>query len=55
MEIEFYICIDSSTDILYNWTLPTHTRGAHTMLGSVILLNVYTAVQSLYACTVNLF
>ena len=32
-------------------TLPTHTRGAHTVLGSVVLLYIYTLVQSLYNCT----
>ena len=41
--------------LLYNLTLPTNTCGAHIMLGSVVLLYVYTVVQSLYACTVNLF
>ena len=35
---------------------PTYyTCGAHTMLGSVVLLYIYTVVQSLYVCTVNLF
>ena len=33
----------------------THTCGAHTLLGSVVLLYIYTVVQSLYVCTVNLF
>ena len=35
--------------------LCTHTCGAHTVLGSVVLLYDYTVVQSLHTCTVNLF
>ena len=31
--------------------LPKHTRSARTMLGSVVLLYIYTVVQSLCACT----
>ena len=42
------------TQLQYNLTLPSHTRGAHTMLGSVVLLYVYTLVQFVYACTVIL-
>ena len=34
--------------LLYNLTLPKDTCGEHTMLGSVVLLYVYTVVQSLY-------
>ena len=37
----------------YNLTLPTQTCGAHTMLGSVVLLYIYTVVQSLYTCAVE--
>jgi hypothetical protein len=33
---------------LYNLTLPTHTHGAHTVLGSVVLLYIYTLVKSLF-------
>jgi hypothetical protein len=36
--------------LLHNLTLPTHT-----MLGFVILLYVYTVVQSLYTCALSLF
>ena len=41
--------------LLYNLTLPTHTCGAHTLLGSVVLLYINTVVQPRYTCTVNLF
>jgi hypothetical protein len=33
--------------LMYTLTLLTHTCGAHTMLGSVVLLYIYTLVQSL--------
>ena len=42
-----YTAVHSCT-LPYNLRLPTHTCGAHTMLGSVVLLYVYTVVQSLY-------
>ena len=35
----------------YVHCLPTHTCGAHTVLGSVVLLYVYTVVQALYTRT----
>ena len=41
--------------LLYKLMLPTHTAGSHTVLGSVVLLYVYTVDQSLYVCAVNLF
>ena len=44
---EMYLCVHNCAR-LYNCTLPTHTCGAHTMLGSVVLLYVYTGVQSLH-------
>ena len=34
--------------ICYNLTQTTHTCGAHTVLGSVVLLYIYTLVQSLF-------
>ena len=34
--------------LLYNLTVPTHTRGAHTVYGSVVLLYIYTLFQSLF-------
>ena len=43
------------TMLLYNLILPKDTCGAHTMIGSVVLLYVYTVVKFLYACTINLF
>ena len=38
-------CVHNFT-LMYNLTLPTHTCGTHIMLGSVVLLYVYTVVQS---------
>ena len=47
-----YFCVHSCT-LLYNLTIPTYTYGSLTMLGSVVLLYVYTLVQSLYTYTVQ--
>ena len=47
-----HFCLHNCT-LLHNLILPTHTCGAHTMIGSVVLLYVYTVVQSLYTCTVE--
>ena len=62
------VFIDSCADILYYCTQLLemacyfcttwhylHTCGAHTVLGSVVQMHVYTVVQSLYTSTVNLF
>ena len=49
-----YFCVHNCT-LLHNYILPTQTCGAQTMLGSVVLLYVYTVVQSLYTCTVEYY
>ena len=61
----FYCCQCThfaQPSLLYKLTLPIHTRGAHTVLGSVVLLYMYTLVQSLFTlwdcvhnCTVQLY
>ena len=45
-----YKCIHFEwLSLLYILTLATHTRGAHTVLGSVVLLYIHTLVQSLFS------
>ena len=51
--VHFTFCCHECTHfaligLLYNLTLPTHTRGAHTVPGSVVLLYSYTLFQSLF-------
>ena len=41
---EMYFCVHNCA-LLYNFTLPTHTCGAHSMLGSVVLLYIYTEAR----------
>ena len=57
--VHFTFCCHECThfawiSLLYHLTLPAQTRGAHTVLGTVVLLYIYTVVQSLftlYNCT----
>ena len=57
--VHFAFCCHECThfawiSLLYHLTLPAQTRGAHTVLGTVVLLYIYTVVQSLftlYNCT----
>ena len=45
-----YKCIHFEwLSLLYILRLATHTRGAHTVLGSVVLLYIHTLVQSLFS------
>ena len=44
-----YFCVHDCK-LLYNFTLPTHTCGAHIMLGSVVLLYIYTVVSAHLYC-----
>ena len=47
-----YFCVHSCT-LLNNLRLTTYTCGAHTKLGSVVLLYNHTVVQSLCTCTIE--
>jgi hypothetical protein len=39
-----YFCVRNFA-LLYNFTLPMHTCGANTMIGSVVMLYVYTEAR----------